>query len=508
MMKIWTLIIAAATLIAAQPAYAETRLALVIGNGNYTAIGALDNTVPDATLMAKTLQEHGFEVTLLTDTAQSDLTQGISQFGRDLRAAGGDATGLFYYAGHAVQSFGINYLLPTDAALIDAADLSLVAVPADAILRQMQSARNKTNIVILDSCRNNPFENVRNLDDNGLAEMNSPTGTFLSYSTAPGAVALDGLDGNSPFTKALAREIPVPGVPIEQTFKKVRVSVIAETAGLQTPWDTSSLTNEFIFAPKAALTAEQVEEQQLWNSVQGSSDPVQVMLFLRGYPNGQYQVEARALLQTLMTAELAPTPEAPPVVVPAPEAALVAAAPQAPSASEEELIAQARRSGTATDYQAYLDAFPQGIFAELAKFEIEILAQKSEAAAVAAAEPAPTDPGDDQVALNRALVAQSGNDVMGLTFTTPFPVGGPPIEGLSIPEIVMLSPLYSPIEGLPEELWKTQTCSSCHAWTREALCTQGKTYVTAADDSAVSKDHPFGGVFKRGLKGWAAADCP
>jgi hypothetical protein len=72
----------------------------------------------------------------------------------------------------------------------------------------------------------------------------------------------------------------------------------------------------------------------------------------------------------------------------------------------------------------------------------------------------------------------------------------------------MLSPLYSPIEGLPEELWKTQTCSSCHAWTREALCTQGKTYVTAADDSAVSKDHPFGGVFKRGLKGWAAADCP
>lgn len=505
MLKFVFVIATALSLVGAQRALAEPRLALVVGNGAYTAVGTLDNTVPDAMLMAQTLEAQGFVVTLLVDTEQAKLNQGIAQFGRDLRAAGSDATGLFYYAGHAVQSFGTNYLLPTDVALTDAADLSLVAVQADAVLRQMQSARNKTNIVILDSCRNNPFKNVRDLNDNGLAEMNSPRGTFLSYSTAPGAVALDGSDGNSPFTRALAQEIPVPGVPIEQTFKKVRVSVIAETEGRQTPWDSSSLTNEFMFAPKVALTAEQVQEEQLWNSVRNSDDPVQVMLFLRGYPDGRFQTDARTLLQNLMAAELAPA------LADVPDAPVVVESPvQVPLATEEELIKVARTSGAAVDYQAYLDAFPDGVFAELAAFELDILAQKAVAAAEAPPDdpPAAAEPPENEVALNRALVAQAGQDVLGLTFNSPFPTGGPPIQGLSIAEIVELSPLFAPIEGLPEALWKAETCSSCHAWTRAALCTQGKTYVTAADDRAVRKQHPFGGVFKQGLKGWAAADCP
>ena len=113
-----------------------------------------------------------------------------------------------------------------DASLTDAADLSLVAVQANSVLRQMFSAKNKTNIFILDACRNNPFEDILGLNDNGLAEMKAPVGTFLSYATGPGAVALDGLDGNSPFTKALAKQIPMAGVPIEKVFKNVRIEVI------------------------------------------------------------------------------------------------------------------------------------------------------------------------------------------------------------------------------------------------------------------------------------------
>lgn len=501
MTKFLSLVIGLLMLVGPRAALAEPRIALIIGNGAYASVGPLDNTVPDAALMAQTLEAHGFQVTVLTDADQSDLNRGISQFGRDLRAAGRDATGLFYYAGHAVQSFGSNFLLPIDAALVDAADLSLVAVPADAVLRQMQSARNKTNIVILDACRNNPFTNVRDLNDSGLAEMNSPTGTFLSYSTAPGAVALDGDDGNSPFTKALAREIPVPGVSIEQTFKKVRVAVLAETEGLQTPWDTSSLTSEFIFAPKTPLTEEEIQEEQLWRSVRNSDDPVQVMLYLRGYPAGRFQDEARTLLNTLMTAEL----DRPGTTESPAETAAEAPPRPEPSATEEEMIAAAQANGAAVDYQAYLDAFPEGVYAELAAFELGVLAQKK---AEAPPEHAPVSPPEDVVALNRALVAQSGNDVLGLTFDTPFPIGGPPVEGRSISEVVELSPLFPPIEGLPEELWKSQTCSSCHSWTREALCTQGRTYVEAADDKTLSKPHPFGGIFKRGLKGWAAADCP
>ncbi|TMM54119.1 caspase family protein [Sulfitobacter sabulilitoris] len=487
--------------------WAEPRIALIVGNGSYTSVTTLDNTVPDAELMARTLTAQGFDVTILTDTDQATLNAGISQFGRDLRAAGQDATGLFYYAGHAVQSFGTNFLLPTDTLLTDAADLSLVAVQADAVLRQMRSARNKTNIVILDACRNNPFKAIRDLNDNGLAEMNAPTGTFLSYSTAPGAVALDGLDGNSPFTKALAREIPAPGVPIEQTFKKVRVAVIDETNGQQTPWDTSSLTGEFMFEPETTLSAEELQEQQLWASVQQSDDPVQIMLFLRGYPNGRYQDDARALLNVLMAEELAPKPQATPepatpvIAAPAP-----APAPQGPTATEEALIATAQSLGTAEAYQAYLDAFPQGIYAELVAFELGVIAQKAQRTDDT---PNPTAGPVETAALNRAVAPESdANALSGLTYVMPFPIGGPPIEGQTIEQITGLSPLFAPIVGLPESLWKDQKCSSCHEWTREALCTQGKTYVSAPDDTAVTKKHPFGGVFKKGLRGWAGADCP
>ncbi len=100
----------------------------------------------------------------------------------------------------------------------------------------MYSARNRTNIVILDACRNNPFVNGRDLGDNGLAEMAAPTGTFLVYATAPRAVALEGADGNSPFGRALAEKIATAGLPIEQAFKEVRVAVLAATDGKPPPW--------------------------------------------------------------------------------------------------------------------------------------------------------------------------------------------------------------------------------------------------------------------------------
>ena len=488
-------------------ALSEERIALIVGNSTYSSVTQLDNPVPDAELMAETLRGKGFTVTVLTDVGQGQLNQGIAQFGRDLRAAGKDATGLFYYAGHAVQSFGDNYLLPVDVNLNDAADLSLVAVEAQAVLRQMRSARNKTNIVILDACRNNPFEEIPDLADNGLAEMKAPTGTFLSYSTAPGAVALDGLDGNSPFTKALANEILVPGVPIEQAFKRTRVAVIKETNGQQTPWDTSSLTGDFFFQAAVQLTPEEAQEKQLWDSVESSDDPVQMMLFLRSYPNGRFQEEARKKLTALMEKELgagsALAGDAPEQATEEVAAAPEPAAPSEPSASEEELIAAAQSSGAAIDYQTYLDVFPTGTYAELAAFELRIIKEKAERAALAEADkPAET------VAETSEPEPVAPVDLSSLTFTTPFPTGGAPIQGLSIEQIVQLAPKFAPIEGIPEELWKDQTCSNCHEWTQAALCTQGTTYTTASNERALSKEHPFGGVFKQGLRAWARAECP
>lgn len=227
---------------------AENRIALIIGNGAYEAVGKLPNSVADANLMAATLQGVGFDVTLLIDANQNSMKRGIADFGRALRKAGPDTVALFYYAGHAVQSFGNNYLLPVDSAIGDQADLDLVGVEAGWVLRQLYSARVNTNIVILDSCRNNPFSSIAGFDEQGLAEMSAPTGSFIAYSTAPGSVALDGAVGrNSPYTEALATEIRSEPQSIEQLFKRVRIKVLETTKGAQTPWESSSLTSDFNF---------------------------------------------------------------------------------------------------------------------------------------------------------------------------------------------------------------------------------------------------------------------
>lgn len=503
---------------------AAQRIALIVGNGAYGDVTALDNPVPDAELMSDTLRAQGFTVTMLTDADQVTLNRAIAQFGRDLRDAGKDATGLFYYAGHAVQSFGNNYLLPTDASLTNAADLSLVAVPAQAVLRQMFSAKNKTNIVILDACRNNPFDAIPDLNDNGLAEMKSPTGTFLSYSTAPGAVALDGLEGNSPFTKALANQIPKAGLPIEQVFKNVRVEVIEKTNGQQTPWDASSLTGNFVFKAAKQISAEERAELQLWESVKDSTDPVPVVLFMRSYPDSAYIGEARALLARILdggesaapadapVAEVAPAAEEPQqeiaAVTPEPEPTPAPAAPVDTTADQQRLIGIAQSSGTAEDYSAYMEKYPDGIYAEFAAFELKIIAEKAERAQAAAAAQPVAEPEPEAeyevAAASRAAPPPMGTD---LTFTMPFTSGIDELMGKSIEEIVELSPLHPPIEGIPEELWKDQTCSNCHQWTKEALCAQGTTYVSAADDTAVSKPHPFGGGFKLNLRAWADGGC-
>ena len=198
------LIAALAVLLSAVPALAEPRIALVIGNGRYQTVPELKNPVSDAELISGVLRSVGFEVTLLTDSDQAGMKRAIADFGRALRAAGPDTTGLFYYAGHGVQAQGLNYLLPVDSAVQDAADLDLVGVQADWVLRQLFSARNRTNIIILDACRNNPFASFGTDAAPGLAEMIAPTGTFIAYSSAPGSVAVDGAGSNSPFSLALA----------------------------------------------------------------------------------------------------------------------------------------------------------------------------------------------------------------------------------------------------------------------------------------------------------------
>jgi hypothetical protein len=487
-------------------AVATDRIALVIGNGAYRNVTPLDNPVTDAADMAATLEAAGFTVTLLLDADQPTLNSSIAGFGRALRDAGRDATGLFYYAGHGVQSFGTNYLVPVEAALKNAADLDLVAVAADSVLRQMNSARNRTNIVILDACRDNPFEAIPDMDDNGLAEMNAPTGTFLSYSTAPGAVALDGLDGNSPFTRSLLDHIPQPGLPIEQLFKTVRIDVLDRTGGRQVPWDASSLTGDFTFVPAAPEPAAAPPDDidLAWNAVRDTRDPLQLLLFLRAYPDSHFADQARDMLNGLMVSELSPPSPSQQAAAPPPEPPAPAAAPA--SDAERALIETARVSGSAVDYQAYLDTFPDGTYAELARFELALLAEKErdaqQSTVIAAL------PGSDR-ALQIARDAEPGlvPPTSPVTFEGALETGGPGIVGESLAALIRGSPAYPPIEGLPESIWKDATCSTCHQWTREALCTQAGTYVAEAAPGALAKSHPLGGGFKHNLRYWAEGGC-
>jgi hypothetical protein len=169
------------------------------------------------------------------------------------------------------------------------------------------------------------------------------------------------------------------------------------------------------------------------------------------------------------------------------------------TADQERLIGIAQSKGTAEAYDGYLLAYPAGIYAEFAVFELRILAEKAERSAAQAQAEEPV-----VVATSRAALAPMGIE---LTFKMPLTSGDAPLKGKSIEELVALSPLFSPIEGIPEELWKDQSCTNCHKWTKEALCTQGTTYVTAGNDEAVLKKHPYGGGFKLNLRAWADGGC-
>lgn len=237
----------------ASAAQADKRVALVVGNAAYQAVSPLANPQKDATLIAETLRSVGF--TLIGGAAQLDLDKpafdkAVQTFGNQL--IGADVA-LFYYAGHGVQIRGSNYLVPVSANPVRETDVDFQMLDVALVLRQMEGSGTKLNLVILDACRNNPFggRNLRSTDS-GLAQIRAPEGTLLSYATQPGNVALDGANGHSPYTQALAETIRRPGLDIFQTFNQVGLLVKRATGGSQQPWVSSSpIDGAFYFSGQA-----------------------------------------------------------------------------------------------------------------------------------------------------------------------------------------------------------------------------------------------------------------
>jgi formylglycine-generating enzyme required for sulfatase activity len=232
-------------------ATSQTRIALVIGNSTYQHTSKLRNPINDARLMAQTLRELGFKVLERTDVNQGQMKLAIAEFGEVLKKAGNSAVGIFYYAGHGVQSKGINYLIPVDAKLKQESHLDIFSVNANWVLDQMEEAKSRLNLVILDACRNNPFKwSTRRGVSRGLALMRAPAGSMIAYSTRPGNIAADGKGATSPYTSALSKAMVKPGLSLSDVFIETRNDVMAATEGKQIPWEEGGLTSQFYFAEK------------------------------------------------------------------------------------------------------------------------------------------------------------------------------------------------------------------------------------------------------------------
>ena len=230
----------------------ERRAALIIGNGNYL-FSILANPENDAKAMSKVLKKIGFDVFEYENLNQVQMKKAIDDFGMKLKNYD---VGLFFYAGHGLQSRGYNYLIPVDADLKSEAQVEYDCVQADRILGYMEESNARVKIIILDACRNNPFERSwsRAASGRGLATMNAPSGTLIGYATSPGSTASDGNGQNGLYTSAILESIMIQGYSIDQMFHNVARIVYEKSDKQQIPWIASSLTADFFFNKNTAFT--------------------------------------------------------------------------------------------------------------------------------------------------------------------------------------------------------------------------------------------------------------
>jgi len=306
---LWTL--ASVSSVGAQVPREEPRLALVIGNSAYRE-SPLRNPVNDVRAMAQRLRELGFTVLAHENATKRTMEAAIIEFGRRLAEGG---VGAFYYAGHGLQVRGRNYLVPVDAEIEDEASTRVAAVDVELLLEQMAEAKNRVNMVILDACRNNPFERRMRGASRGLAAVDAARGTLVAYATAPGSVAADGDGKNGLYTEELLEALREPGLKVEEVFKRVRINVARRSKGAQTPWESSSLTGDLVVnvtvnvttaavaAPTAAVAAPTAaapdREGLFWMSIKDGTDPAAFDAYLKQYPQGTFAALARQRLASV-----------------------------------------------------------------------------------------------------------------------------------------------------------------------------------------------------------------
>jgi uncharacterized caspase-like protein len=325
------------------------RVALVIGNSAYVAVPQLPNPVGDARAIAAALLRLGFDVELVTDADRTMMEAAIRRLGD--RARGADAV-VFFYAGHALQAVGRNFLLPVSAAIREERDLRFETIDFEDVLTQGSNGA-RIAIYFLDSCRDNPFRKLltgaigarSTGGSSGMAPTSAATGTLIAFATDPGNVAEDGRGAHSPFATALLEHLETPGLEIRQLMSLVRRSVRNATRGRQAPWESASLEGDFYFRPKPLPTNPSpniadsdstAADRLFWETIKNATDPAELEAYLARFPEGIFAALARTRLKRLQSsappvpAAPRPVPSAPPVPAPS-----IAPGPTVPLAARE-----------------------------------------------------------------------------------------------------------------------------------------------------------------------------
>jgi hypothetical protein len=230
--------------------------ALVIGNADYDHGSKLKNPTNDADDIAKVLTNGGFSVVKLINATFKEMKKALKAF--EKAADGGGAVSVFFFAGHGVEVDGVNYLIAKDTEADDKTDVETGALSLDEVLRRMEPKDDstRTSSIILDACRDNPFERKWRGKPRGLAPVYAPRGTLVAFATSPGQFAGDGAGRNGLYTEALLKHIEEPDLPVEAMFKRVRNTLGAATKQKQISWEHTSLAGEFYFHISAAASIE------------------------------------------------------------------------------------------------------------------------------------------------------------------------------------------------------------------------------------------------------------
>jgi hypothetical protein len=296
---------------------AERRVALVIGVGAYQTVPPLKNTANDARAIAAALQRLGFEVDTVLDPTRTALETAVRHIGA--QAKGADAAFVFY-AGHALELDGRNWLLPVTADPSSIRDLRFEALDLDSLMDELNGMAHIT-IVMLDSCRDNPFRQRLSQDNSrsiaqtqGLAPPSSSVGTLIAFATAPGTVAQDGQGEHSPFTTGLLSHMETPGLEIRALMNLVRRDVRLATSGQQIPWENSALEGDFFLKPADAAPGATRglggpdADLAFWQGVRDTTNAADLQAYLQRFPHGLFTELARIRLAKLAALPADPKP--------------------------------------------------------------------------------------------------------------------------------------------------------------------------------------------------------